>query len=415
MTSWSDDASGCARGPDLIPWLQGHLSVDAAAEIADHVADCSACRSEADELRPLLGALQAPPPETAPVDLTPRIVAAVRSLHFLGSPAAAACAGLLIAAGVLLLILPGRGPAPAPEVEAPTPPPVADLVRQPLRRGVEWLVRSQAEDGSWDVARFGGQEAYTVGITSLALTALVDAPSRSAAAKAAVERGVAWLRTRQGPDGRFGAPFPGSLYNHGPATVALLASARRFGSRALTPVISRAIDFIVHAQDPKGGWGYLDRPQGQTNVMVSLWPLRALVLAREAGRMDLDAPIASAHGWLLSLRDSTGRVGYERPGSSPNGPATISAVGAYALAISRSGDVVPSAAWRAPEDLLGLRYRSAVEALAGRRAWSDLVREVAARQVHRGVHAGSWAPDRWARQGGRVYSTAMGLLALVRP
>jgi squalene-hopene/tetraprenyl-beta-curcumene cyclase len=91
----------------------------------------------------------------------------------------------------------------------------------PVQRGVEWLHRHQNEDGGWgeDLRSYRdeawrGRGASTASQTAWALLALVAAGDASPS----VTRGVEWLVRTQRPDGTWDEPwftgtgFPGDFY-----------------------------------------------------------------------------------------------------------------------------------------------------------------------------------------------------------
>ena len=77
------------------------------------------------------------------------------------------------------------------------------LAREPgyeeaVRRGVDYLLREQEEDGSW-FGRWGVNYVYGTGAALPALAAAGFAPDHPA-----MRRAVAWLEARQNEDGGFG-------------------------------------------------------------------------------------------------------------------------------------------------------------------------------------------------------------------
>ncbi|MFI1580695.1 squalene--hopene cyclase [Embleya sp. NPDC020630] len=125
--------------------------------------------------------------------------------------------------------------------------------------GVKWLMEHQEADGSW-FGRWGANYVYGTGAVVPALvTAGVD-PRH-----AAIRRAVAWLETRQNPDGGWGEDLRSydeaeTWSGRGESTAsqtawALLAlhAAGEFGE-----VAQRGIDWLTEHQNELGGW---DEPQ----------------------------------------------------------------------------------------------------------------------------------------------------------
>ncbi len=117
-------------------------------------------------------------------------------------------------------------------------------VKRSLERGCNYLKAQQADDGSWSIA--GGQ--YTIGVTSLAVMALInsDVPVNSPE----VQAGLSVLRSI-GPEGVGG---PAQIYETSLAVMALCA-AEQF-DRDL-PRIQRFARLIEESQVVEGnGTGY---------------------------------------------------------------------------------------------------------------------------------------------------------------
>lgn len=397
------DDTPCPWMPELPAWIQGEMDPGRAMEVADHVEGCEPCSAELAELRSLLCGLEELAPAPQPRrDLAERVLAiahvALTPFRQLG-PAGWAWTGM-VAATILLAVFvraPDRGPAPQVRTASIA---TGDALR--------WLVSAQEPDGSWSPARWGGRERWRVGLSGLAVSALAQSTEEAPELTRALDRGVAFLARQQHADGRFGPTCAEHLYNHAPATLAILHVAERHAVPELKSVAHQAVDHLLSEQSSRGGWGYATAPNAP-NAVISAWPLEALLRARAQGREDLDPAISSARAWLRSLADGRGRVGYDRPGAFPHGVATPTAVG---LGLGASS-AWPSGLLDDDYDLLALYFLSGASTDDETR--ERLRRRVAALQVRSGTHAGSFrAADRWARDGGRIYSTALALLAWQR-
>jgi squalene-hopene/tetraprenyl-beta-curcumene cyclase len=126
------------------------------------------------------------------------------------------------------------------------------------RRGVQWLLRAQEDDGSW-FGRWGANHLYGLGAVVPALVAAGVATDHPV-----IRRAVAWLERHQNPDGGWGEDLRSyrdrALAGIGTTTpsqtawalLALLAAEER------GPVVRAGVAWLVDHQRPDGNW---DEPQ----------------------------------------------------------------------------------------------------------------------------------------------------------
>lgn len=392
----------CPWAEELPAYLQGELEPERALDVSEHLDGCEPCRVERDELRMLLADLEEvdPTPVAATRDLADRVLSAIAQVVLtpfrqLGA-GGMAWMGMAVASFLLILFI--RGPL-AP-TDAPPPP-----ARVAVADAASWLLEAQEPDGSWDPARWGGRDHWRVGLSGLALLAIVSSTPPDAGIDRHLDRAVAYLLREQAHDGRFGPASADHLYNHAPATLALLRIVERYPVTQLTAAVDRAVDYVAKCQSPSGGWGYADGPDAP-NVVISGWPLEVLLAASRAGRRhDLDERITRARRWFSAMADDHGRYGYDRRGAFPHGAGTPTAV-----AVGLRPDRRWPAALDDSLDLIAVYFLArdtSDEALRAR-----LRRRIASLQVRSGAHAGSFRPaDRWASDGGRLYATALSVLA----
>lgn len=336
----------------------------------------------------------------------------------------------------------------------PTP---ADAV---VERGLAWLARGQAADGRWTLGRYAADGAggavrlkSDTAATGLALLAFLGAgyDHFDGAHRDTIRRGLEWLVSVQKEDGDLFLPADpvtnacAWLYSHGIATTALCEAVGMTGDPLLRPAAQKALRFAVAAQQPgRGGWRY--QPRADSDLSVSGWMLVALRAGALAG---LDVPAESFAGVEKLLGESTipggaGRYAYNalEPGQRPSdrSGACMTALGtlmrlhtgthvrddAIAAAAASLGNALP--AWsprdRAARDAYLWYYSSQVLVHTGGRQWDAwygrLTAVLAERQATSGPDAGSWdplgaVPDRWGAYGGRLYVTTLHLLALEVP
>lgn len=159
---------------------------------------------------------------------------------------------------------------PFPDLEGVTDPSSADVTGQVLaaaagrgfglglgrvRRGAEFLRRSQHADGSWS-GRWGVNALHG---TWLAVTGLLAAGEDPRAAH--VQRAVAWLAGRQNPDGGWGertASYESAAQRGAgkstPSQTAWALTTVLAAAGAAHPAVSRGVEYLLDAQRADGGW-----------------------------------------------------------------------------------------------------------------------------------------------------------------
>ncbi len=298
------------------------------------------------------------------------------------------------------------------------------LVDSDLLNARAWLIRQQDPAGGWTMGRTGAAANYTVGTSALAMLALLSSDENEAPVDS-IHRGVDFLLAQQRDDGLFGPAITGSLYNHALACLALL---RASATRALAPSEERALraglELLIRSQRPEGGWAYL-RSRGPPNSSVTVWATLVLMEATKRGLADYSRSVEHALAWLDKTIDAEGRAGYRRSGDHPHGSETLTAAAALCFLergtsqdprVVRMIENIRRDALGAPSlDLYRVFFQAA--ALRADPEPDDEISAIAARLRHEqereGADAGSWPPlDRWSAAGGRVYSTALALLAL---
>jgi squalene-hopene/tetraprenyl-beta-curcumene cyclase len=129
-----------------------------------------------------------------------------------------------------------------------------DRDHRAVRRGVEWLVKNQRDDGSW-YGRWG--VAYIYG-TCFALRGL--AASGESDREAHVLRGGEWLRSIQNADGGWGescASYDNGVFTPGPSTPSQSAWAILgliAGGDTASSSVENGIEYLLRTQRPDGSW-----------------------------------------------------------------------------------------------------------------------------------------------------------------
>jgi hypothetical protein len=327
-------------------------------------------------------------------------------------------------------------------------------------RGLDFLAASQQADGRWALGRFAGATAADApklesdtAATGLALLAFLGAGHDhfDGRHRDTVRRGLEFLLAVQKPDGDLYLPADelsnscAWLYSHGMASMALCEAVGMTGDPLIKPAAAQACRFIAAGQHPTlGGWRYT--PGTDADLSVSGW----MLVAVRAGDL---AGVATDPGTLPGVRrlieasasrgDAT-RYAYnprkEQQRRSRLSAACMTAVGTL-MRLHTGDPATDPRVVEAGRAIAALRpsYGTATEKFRDSYLWyyasqvlvhtggddwdrwyASLVDALTAEQETSGPKAGSWdplapVPDRWGEYGGRVYVTALHLLALEVP
>lgn len=337
-----------------------------------------------------------------------------------------------------------------------------DLVALAAARA--WLVAAQRENGSWSDGDTG---VHDVGISGLALLALLQTPSQAAddALRRTLSLAVGYLLEEQDDaSGLVGSQVGHAfLYSHAIAAWSL-AEARRSGLVDPDPELNAAVNaaalFSMRSRNPYGAWRYDAPPVGDNDTSVTAWMVHGLISAQAVGITPpapdangkspwwstIEAVRSGAVNWVQEVTDQeTGRIGYDRRGSRSSRVTGVNdrsdvtrneAMTAAGLCIleqcgdideqlierqvnliaslppasAAQGGVIDHYAWFWGTRALGARGGDVWD--AWRKALTDTLLPL---QDKTGEDAGSWGPDGvWAYAGGRVYTTSMSILSLQR-
>lgn len=216
------------------------------------------------------------------------------------------------------------------------PPGVTKEIHEAVQRGLQWLARNQANDGSWRNA--GGYGTYPAAMTGLAGMALIASGSTPT-------RGKYWREVRQSVDflmkhadattGVISVPQEEgrSMYGHGFATL-FLASV--FGmeedvrkQEKMKRVLDKAVSLIASAQSSAGGWIYTpDSSSDEGSVTVT--QVQALRACRMSGIIVDKKVIDRAVGYIKRCQNGDGSIRYSL-GSGNDGRPAITAAGVAVL------------------------------------------------------------------------------------
>ena len=273
-----------------------------------------------------------------------------------------------------------------------------------------------------------GQKADT-GITGLALLAFLAAGQTHLEGehRETIQHGLEFLLASQAQNGSLSgeAELFAAMYCHGIASLALTEAYALTGDRRLHAPVQAAINYTLEAQHVGGGWRY--QPHDAGDLSQFGWQLMALKSAEMGGMPIPDTTRVRMIRFLRSV--SAGRykgLASYRPGEAATRPMTAEALACrFFLDAENSPEAVEEAAAFISQELprgdrINLYYWYYGTLALFQKQDADWVRwnnalqaELLPRQRGDGQFLGSWDPDQvWGGYGGRVYSTALACLCL---
>jgi len=226
-----------------------------------------------------------------------------------------------------------QGESDADNEKAPELTEAADVA---IERGLKYLLSSQNPDGSWS----SKEGSIAIGGTSLGLMAFMVKGHFPGYGRygAALDRAKGFLfkKAKESPMG-----VMGSMYEHGLFTLALSEMWGMTGNvednKEIQKTLQKAVDVILRAQSPVGGWRYAARPDAGQDTSVTAMVFVSLASARQAGILVPTETIESVTSYLrdVAWNKATGGFGY----TSSNGTTVAcTAGGAYAAQLCGQRD-----------------------------------------------------------------------------
>lgn len=307
-----------------------------------------------------------------------------------------------------------------------------------IERALQWLRRQQEADGRW---RATDRDVATTGLALLALVR-EGVPAKD---RAAIERGAHWLVKEQQDNGLLGTnQHYDFVYAHSMGTLGLCAAVAATESPQLRAAAQKALDYLEWHRNPYAVWRHAPRDQ-DNDTSVTTWAMLAHRSAHDLGLKVNGNQALLVAIWLEQVTDAAGRAGYTKLGDRclrttddsvrflPHHDEAMTAAGllcrtglgqdeishpvtrdAAGLLLARPPE------WRPDQDAVDPCHwffaseaiRDCGEGLRGK--WGPkLVAALAKGQRHDASFAGSWDPVApWTEDGGRIYSTALSVLAL---
>jgi hypothetical protein len=163
--------------------------------------------------------------------------------------------------------------------------------REAVDRGLAWLASRQNQNGSW-TNRVGyklyedyfGEEHDSIDVTAISCMALVSAgnvPGRGKYGKN-VALGLQWLLSKVRDEDGYISHAGSRMYSHAFATLFLAEIYGMTRQADIKPKLKRAVDLIVNSQNREGGWRYQPIPV-DADLSVTVSTVQALRAARNVG------------------------------------------------------------------------------------------------------------------------------------
>ena len=242
-----------------------------------------------------------------------------------------------------------------------------------------------------------------------------------------VRRGLEFLMRTQATNGSLAgnSNMFAQMYCHGMASLALSEAYALTGDRRLAPYVQRAVNYTLYAQHPAGGWRY--RPGDEGDMSQFGWQVMALKSA-ELGGIAIDQKSWDAMRYFLGQTAAGTNRGLSsyRPGEKATRTMTAESqtcryflnVQQTSLQLREAGNfLAQEMPGTAKPNLYYWYYGTLAMYLSKSEHWDQwnqaMQQQLIRRQRTTGDWAGSWDPDTtWGGYGGRVYSTAMATLCL---
>lgn len=224
--------------------------------------------------------------------------------------AAATAAAILLGPALPLAAQDPPGPADAPVPsgrEQVRGDEITPESRAAVEKGLEWLASRQEADGSFGGGRRGG-----TAFTSLAAIAFMSAghlPGRGKYGDV-VSRAVEAVVDQAQPSGLLCEQEAGGvMYHHGFATLLLGEIYGMTHNERVKEPLRRAVRLIEQSQNPQGGWRYQPVPI-EADISVTICQVMGLRAARDAGIKVEKQVIDDAIAYVQKCQNPDGGFNY---------------------------------------------------------------------------------------------------------
>lgn len=308
---------------------------------------------------------------------------------------------------------------------------VTPAAQQAINQGLDFLLHSQHQNGSFGTGQHNGNVAIT-SLAALAFMAGGHQPGRGPFGRV-VRRALEFVLDQE--EGRRGylynrAATPhGPMYGHGFGTLFLGEVQGMVQTKGLREhvreTLKRAVDLLIACQNGKGGWRYTPEST-DADISVTVCQIMALRSARNAGLAVPKETVDRCIRYVRSCQDPDGGFRYMDQGGVPAFARTAAGVAAlYSAGIYKDPAVEtglqylmrfkPGQSYPRHDMHYFYGHYYAAQAMwtAGGRYWPEWfpgIRDELVGRTHRFRHDGSWSDQICPH-----YATAMACIVLQIP
>lgn len=298
-----------------------------------------------------------------------------------------------------------------------------------INKALAFLAKNQQANGCWKLDGFGESTAGT-SLAVMAFLAAGHVPGEGPYGPT-IDRGVRWVIDHQQSNGMLiERTSHGPMYDHGISSLMLaevLGMCDRKTADSVRKALESAIRVILKAQNVEkgnrhaGGWRY-NHSSTDSDLSVTGWQLLALRAAKSGG---CDVPAENIDAAVSYVKRCVGVRGSRGFGYMPGAEGTPTLTGVGVLALEVCGEHRDAMAMDGAEFLMnrplqatdnyfyyGVYYCSVGLFKVGGRHWDEGHRHLRDILLKTQENEGSWPGRGGEAAAGKVYCTAMSVLAL---
>jgi hypothetical protein len=205
-----------------------------------------------------------------------------------------------------------QNPAPAPPKEPDNPIKGTEITpeqQKAVERGLAYLASRQQADGSFGTVGSRGAVPAVTSLSAIAFMSGGNVPGRGKYG-AHVSAAAEYILNRSQPSGLLSETEEhGVMYSHGFATLFLAEVYGMTNNDRVKDPLTRAVRLIERCQNHEGGWRYTPAPL-DADISVTITQVMALRAARDAGIKVEKAVIDKAVKYVESLQNPDGGFNY---------------------------------------------------------------------------------------------------------